>query len=158
RRYLRPSLSAEGYRLVEAGTGEEGLTLASQYTPDIVLLDLGLPDVDGLEVTRRLRAWSAGPILILSARGQEQDKVAAPGDGADDCLTKPFGFSELLARLRVALRHVARIEAQGEGTEFESGPLHVDLAARRVRVDGREVHLTAVEYRLLTTLIENAGK
>ena len=158
RRYLRPSLAAEGYRLVEAATGQEGLSLASQYVPDIVLLDLGLPDMDGLEVTRLLRQWSEVPIIVLSARGQEKDKVAALDAGADDYLTKPFGFPELLARLRVALRHVARIEAQGTGTEFTAGPMCVDLAARRVLVDGREVHLTAVEYKLLATLIEHAGK
>src|SRR5262245_42168246 len=158
RRYLRPSLAAEGYRLVEAEKGEEGLSLASQYVPDIVLLDLGLPDLDGLEVTRRLRQWSDVPVIVLSARGQEKDKVAALDAGADDYLTKPFGFSELLARLRVALRHVARIEAQGVGTEFVAGPLRVDLTARRVFVDGREARLTAVEYKLLTTLIEYAGK
>jgi two-component system, OmpR family, KDP operon response regulator KdpE len=158
RRYLRPSLAAEGYRLVEAANGEEGLSLASQYMPDLVLLDLGLPDLDGLEVTKRLRRWSDVPIIVLSARGQENDKVSALDGGADDYLTKPFGFPELLARLRVALRHVARIEAQGAGTEFVSGPLRVDLAGRRVFVEDREVHLTAVEYKLLTTLVEHAGK
>ena len=158
RRYLRPSLAAEGYRLVEAVNGEEGLSLASQYVPDIVLLDLGLPDLDGLEVTRRLRRWSNVPIIVLSARGQEKDKVAALDAGADDYLTKPFGFSELLARLRVAMRHVARIEAQGAGTEFVAGPLRVDFTARRVFVEDNEVHLTAIEYKLLTALTEHAGQ
>src|SRR5262245_26406693 len=158
RRYLRPSLAAEGYRLVEAATGGEGLALASQYVPDLVLLDLGLPDIDGLEVTRRLRSWSTVPIIVLSARGQEQDKVAALDAGADDYLTKPFGFPELLARLRVALRHVAQTEAHGGTAEFEAGPLRVDLTARRVFVDEREVRLTAVEYKLLTTLVEHAGQ
>lgn len=158
RRYLRPSLVAEGYRLVEAGGGEEGLALASQYVPDIVLLDLGLPDLDGLEVTRRLRQWSDVPIIVLSARGQEHDKVAALDAGADDYLTKPFGFPELLARIRVALRHIAMAGAQGAGEEFVAEPLRVDLAARRVFVDAKEVHLTAVEYKLLATLIQNAGK
>lgn len=158
RRYLRPSLAAEGYRLVEAVTGNEGLSLAAQFVPDIILLDLGLPDIDGLEVTRRLRQWSAVPILVLSARGQESDKVAALDAGADDYLTKPFGFHELLARLRVAHRHAARLGGQGGATEFVSGSLRVDLAARLVFVEGREVRLTAVEYKLLATLVENAGK
>ena len=158
RRYLRPSLTSQGYRLVEAETGEKGLRLASQYVPDVVLLDLGLPDLDGLEVTRRLRQWSSVPIIILSARGQETNKVAALDAGADDYLTKPFGFAELLARIRVALRHVARIEARGESREFISGPLRVDLAGRRVFVDAEEAHLSALEYKLLTKLIERAGK
>jgi two-component system, OmpR family, KDP operon response regulator KdpE len=158
RRYLRPSLAAQGYRLVEAAGGMEGLGLAKQHVPDLVLLDLGLPDLDGLEVTRRLREWSRVPIIVLSARGQEGDKVDALDAGADDYLTKPFGFAELLARIRVALRHVAELEAGGGATEFSCGPLRVDLAARRTFVDGREVRLTAIEYRLLATLIEHAGK
>ena len=158
RRYLRPSLAAQGYRLVEAAGGMEGLGLAKQHVPDLVLLDLGLPDVDGLEVTRRLREWSRVPIIVLSARGQEGDKVDALDAGADDYLTKPFGFAELLARIRVALRHVAELEAGGGATEFSCGPLRVDLAARRTFVDGREIHLTAIEHRLLATLIEHAGK
>jgi two-component system KDP operon response regulator KdpE len=158
RRYLRPSLAAQGYRLVEAECGEEGLRLARQYMPDTVLLDLGLPDIDGLEVTRRLREWSAVPVIVLSARGQEHDKVAALDAGADDYLTKPFGFAELLARIRVALRHVARRDSpEGTGT-FTSGALRVDLEARRVFVDEREIHLTAIEYRLLATMVQHAGK
>jgi two-component system, OmpR family, KDP operon response regulator KdpE len=158
RRVLRPSLKAQGYRLVESAGGEEGLRLAAQYVPDIVLLDLGLPDIDGIDVTRRLRQWTAVPIIVLSARGQEKDKVAALDEGADDYLTKPFGFPELLARIRVALRHVARIESRGISTEFVSGPLRVDLTARSVFVDDEEVRLTAIEYKLLAALIENAGK
>src|SRR5262245_64017368 len=153
-RYLRPSLAAEGYRRVEVENGEQGPCLASQYVPDAVLLDLGLPDVDGLEVTKRLRQWSEVPIIILSARGQERDKVAALDAGADDYLTKPFGFPELLARIRVALRHAARVVSGRVSTEFASGPLRVDLSARRVFVDAREVRLTAIEYRLLAALIE----
>ena len=158
RRYLRPSLAAQGYRLVEAAGGMEGIGLAKQHVPDLVLLDLGLPDLDGLEVTRRLREWSRVPIIVLSARGQERDKVDALDAGADDYLTKPFGFGELLARIRVAMRHVAAVEAGGRVTEFSCGPLRVDLGARRTFIDGQEVHLTAIEYRLLATLIEHAGR
>jgi two-component system KDP operon response regulator KdpE len=158
RRYLRPSLVAQGYRVIEAEGGAEGIGLARQHVPDLVLLDLGLPDIDGLEVTRRLREWSRVPIVVLSARDQEHDKVDALDAGADDYLTKPFGFAELLARIRVALRHVAAVAAGGRVTEFSSGPLRVDLGARRTFVDGREIHLTAIEYRLLATLIEHAGK
>lgn len=158
RRFLRPSLMAHGYRVLEAATGEEGLSLARQYVPEIILLDLGLPDVDGLEVTRRLRQWSQAPIVILSARGQETDKVSALDAGADDYLTKPFGMPELLARLRVALRHVAERSPVDSAQQFAAGPLRVDLAARRVWVDGTETHLTALEYRLLTVLIEHAGR
>ena len=136
RRYLKPSLLAQGYRMLEAETGAEGLTLAGQYVPDLVLLDLGLPDLDGLEVTTQLRAWSKVPILVLSARGQEGDKVSALDAGADDYLTKPFGFQELLARIRVALRRTA----EGE-VEFACGSLRVDLAGHRVFVQDAEVRL-----------------
>jgi two-component system KDP operon response regulator KdpE len=158
RRFLRLGLTAHGYRLLEAATGDEGLRMAQQYMPDLVLLDLGLPDLDGLEVTRRLRQWSQTPIVVLSARGQETDKVSALDAGADDYLTKPFGLPELLARLRVALRHVAQRTSADGGGEFTAGPLRVDLAARRVWVDGAETHLTALEYRLLAVLIEHAGR
>jgi two-component system KDP operon response regulator KdpE len=157
RRVLRVSLPAHGYRVVEATSGESALQMAAQYVPDLVLLDLGLPDLDGTEVARRLRVWSPVPILILSARGQEQQKVQALDAGADDYLTKPFGFEELLARLRVALRHVARLAAAPESV-FESGHLRVDLGARRVFVEGDEVHLTPIEYKLLTALVEHAGR
>ena len=156
RRFLRASLAAAGYRLIEAATGQEGLSLASQYVPEVILLDLGLPDLDGVEVARRLRAWCSSPIIVLSARGQEQDKVAGLDAGADDYLTKPFSFPELLARLRVALRHAAARGRPHDG-EFNCGSLSVDLEARRVRVNGHEVRLTAIEYRLLTELIRAAG-
>jgi two-component system KDP operon response regulator KdpE len=157
RRFLRISLAAHGYRLIEAETGELGLQLASQHVPDIVLLDLGLPDLEGIEVVRRLRAWSTLPILILSARGEEAPKVAALDAGADDYLTKPFGLDELLARLRVALRHAARA-ASAPANVFESGPLRLDLGRRRVFVQDVEVRLTPIEYRLLTTLVQHAGR
>lgn len=158
RRFLRPTLAAQGYRLIEAPTGQEGLTQAATQPPDVVILDLGLPDIDGLEVTRRLRDWTATPIVVLSARGQEKDKVAALDLGADDYLTKPFGVPELLARLRAALRR-SQAHAAGEPqAAFVVGELHVDLAARLVRVAGEEVHLTPTEYRVLTTLVRHAGK
>jgi len=157
RRFLRVSLGAHGYRVVEAETGELGLVLASQHVPDIVLLDLGLPDCDGTEVAARLRTWSQVPILVLSARGDEAQKVAALDGGADDYLTKPFGVEELLARIRVALRRAARGPATAGGV-FESGSLRLDLDARRTWVDGREVHLTPIEYKLLTALVQHAGQ
>jgi two-component system KDP operon response regulator KdpE len=157
-RFLRASLSAHGYRLVEATTGEQGLVEAATRTPDLVLLDLGLPDLDGVDVARRLREWSAVPIVVLSARGQENDKIRALDAGADDYLTKPFGIGELLARMRVALRHAARIAAGAGESTFETGELRVDLAARRVFVRGEEARLTRTEYNLLAVLAKHAGK
>jgi two-component system, OmpR family, KDP operon response regulator KdpE len=158
RRFLRASLLSKGYRLVEAATGREGLEAAETRQPDLIILDLGLPDVDGLEVIRRVREWSLVPIIVLSAKGQETTKVAALDAGADDYIAKPFGVSELLARMRVSLRHAAR-SSQGEPTPvFTTGELQIDLAQRRVRVKGKDVHLTPIEYRLLTTLAKHAGK
>jgi two-component system KDP operon response regulator KdpE len=156
-RFLRASLSAHGYRLAEAVTGAQALVEASTRGPDLVLLDLGLPDLDGIEVTRRIREWSAVPIVVVSARGQERDKVEALDAGADDYLTKPFGTEELLARMRVALRHAARLKGDGEPV-FETGELRVDLAARLVFRRGEDVRLTRTEYRLLAVLVQNAGK
>jgi two-component system KDP operon response regulator KdpE len=158
RRFLRATLTDHGYRLAEAETGKQGLTLAAAQPPDVVILDLGLPDIDGLEVARQLRDWSAVPIVVLSARGQEKDKVAALDAGADDYLTKPFGVGELLARIRVALRHAATAGREDGEALFSVGDLHVDLVARRVFVGDTEAHLTPIEYRLLTTLIRHAGK
>ncbi|WP_437976984.1 response regulator [Sorangium sp. So ce295] len=160
RRFLRAMLAARGYRLVEAETGSDGIAQATTRNPDLVLLDLGLPDMDGLEVTRRLREWSAVPIIVLSARGQEQDKIDALDGGADDYLTKPFSAGELLARLRVALRHAASAArgATAEGHRFAVQDIEVDLARRVVLRAGEEVHLTPIEYKLLTTLIRHAGK
>ena len=158
RRFLRASLLSKGYRLVEAATGREGLEAAETRQPDLIILDLGLPDMDGLEVIRRVREWSLVPIIVLSAKGQETTKVAALDAGADDYIAKPFGVSELLARMRVSLRHAAR-SSQGEPTAvFTTGELQIDLAQRRVRVKGKDVHLTPIEYRLLTTLAKHAGK
>jgi two-component system, OmpR family, KDP operon response regulator KdpE len=159
RKFLGASLSSAGYRLDEAATGNEALKRASQSPPDLVILDLGLPDMDGQEVLKRLREWLAAPILVLSARDQEQQKITALDHGADDYLTKPFSTGELLARIRAALRHAARVDAGEPGeTKYEIGALKVDLAARRVFTDGIEVHLTPIEFKLLTTLVHSAGK
>jgi two-component system KDP operon response regulator KdpE len=157
-RFLRASLVAQGFRLVEATSGDEGLRQAATRQPDIVVLDLGLPDVDGLEVIRRLREWTAVPIIVLSARGQESDKIAALDAGADDYVSKPFGVGELLARMRVALRRAARTPHDAGNPVFALGELQVDLARRRVSVRGAEIHLTPIEYRLLTTLVRHAGR
>jgi len=156
RRFLRVALEGSGYRYLEAGTGQEGLALAAQHRPEAILLDLGLPDMDGLDLVVRLREWSRIPVIVISARGQETDKVGALDAGADDYLTKPFGTRELLARVRVALRH-AGPEAQQEPV-FVLDRWRVDLAKRQVLMDGKEVHLTPLEYSLFTTLIRHAGK
>ena len=156
RRFLRATLGSQGYRLHEATNGEDGLIEAASRQPDVVIIDLGLPDIDGLEVIRRLRQWSRLPIIVLSARGQERDKVAALDAGADDYVSKPFGVGELQARLRVALRHAAAGDS-GEPT-FTVGGLRVDQVKRQVLIDGKEVHLTPIEYRLLTTLARHAGR
>jgi len=156
-RFLRPALQGNGFRIEEATTGQDGIRAASMTTPDVVLLDLGLPDIDGLEVTRRLREWTQVPILVISARGREDDKVAALDAGADDYVTKPFGIRELLARLRVALRRASRIGAGGT-SRLSIGDLDLDLEKRRVAIGGKLVHLTPIEYRLLAELARNAGK
>ncbi len=158
RRFLRITLQSQGYRLIESETGNDGLMQAAARNPDIVLLDLGLPDIDGLEVTTRLREWTQTPIIVISAREQEQDKVKALDAGADDYLTKPFSASELMARIRVALRHVARRTAGKQEPVFRLENLRIDLAQRQVFVDEKEVHLTPIEYKLLTALVRHAGK
>ncbi len=157
RRFLRAALGTEDYDLVEAGTAREGLAQAAGRNPDLILLDLGLPDADGLDVTRQIREWSRTPIIVLSARGQERDKVAALDAGADDYLTKPFGVGELLARMRVALRHAQAGDGSGEPV-LEGGGLRIDLARREIFREGVEVHLTPLEYKLLATLARHAGK
>jgi len=158
RRFLRPTLVSQGYRVVEAATGEEGVLQSATRQPDIVILDLGLPDMDGLEVIRRLREWTTVPVIILSARGQERDKIAALDAGADDYVAKPFAVGELLARMRVALRHAARSTREPTDSTFAVGAIRVDLARRHVFVGDIEVHLTRTEYKLLATLIRHAGK
>jgi two-component system, OmpR family, KDP operon response regulator KdpE len=155
RRLLRVNLEANGYRVVEAATGQEGVTQAAQWRPDVVVLDLGLPDMDGVTVLKRLREWSRVPVVVLSVRDREEDKVAALDNGADDYVTKPFSTVELLARLRVAQRHA---QPAAEVSVFRSGQLEVDLAARLVKLRGREVRLTATEYALLRLFIQHAGK
>lgn len=158
RRFLRVTLEAQGYRLIEADTARQGLIEAAQCQPDLVLLDLGLPDGDGIELTKRIREFSAVPIIVISARGREQDKVSALDAGADDYLTKPFGVGELMARLRVGLRRRAERTAKaGEQTVYEYLDLKVDMVARVVVLGGKHLHLTPNEYRLLTVLIHNEG-
>lgn len=160
RRFLRASLTTHEYEVVEARSGKEGLAAATLGPPELVLLDLGLPDMDGIEVIKQLRQWCQAPIIIVSARGQEKDKVVALDAGADDYLTKPFGAGELLARIRVALRHaVGRGGGQGAPpAAFAVGELKVDLAARLVHLAGQQVHLTPIEYRLLATMVRYSGK
>lgn len=155
RRFLRATLTDEGYRVSEAATGSEGLRVAADQPPDVVILDLGLPDQEGQSVLTSLREWFTGPIIILSARDDEAQKIAALDGGADDYLTKPFGVGELLARIRSAMRHVRRT---GPDSQVVIGALRVDLNARLVFRGDTEVHLTPIEYKLLTTMIQHVGK
>lgn len=157
RRLLHHSLSGEAYELIEASSGAEGLHLLATKNPDLLLLDLGLPDTDGLDVLKQLRDWSEVPVVVLSARDQEQQKVAALDAGADDYLTKPFGVEELLARIRVGLRRSTRKDEPASPT-FSTGGVEVDFLARVVRREGVEVHLTPNEFKLLTILIKHAGR
>jgi two-component system KDP operon response regulator KdpE len=158
RRLLRATLVPRGFRLVEAANAAEAELAATSHQPDLVLLDLGLPDRDGLELVGRLREWTQVPIVVLSARGREADKVEALDAGADDYVTKPFGVEELVARMRVALRHAARATAGDIEPVIEIDALCIDLVRREVRVAGREVRLTPTEWKLLTLLARNAGR
>jgi len=158
RRFLRTTLPPHGFRIFEATSGATGLTEAKTRNPDLILLDLGLPDMDGTEVIRQVREWTATPIIVLSAREQEQQKVDALDLGADDYVTKPFGINELLARIRTALRHSARPEGEEADSSFTFGNVRVELGRRQVFVADKEIHLTAIEYKLLTTLVRHAGK
>jgi two-component system KDP operon response regulator KdpE len=155
RRLLRVALAGAGYRVFEAASGQEGLVEAAQCRPETIILDLGLPDMDGVTVLKRLREWSKVPVLVLSVRDSEDDKVSALDHGADDYVNKPFSTAELLARLRVAQRHT---QPMPENAVFHSGPLEVDLAGRVVLVRGKEVKMTPTEYSLLRLLVRNAGK
>ncbi len=158
RRFLRVTLRVNGYRVLEATTAAEALMVAQARRPDLVVLDLGLPDEDGMTVVANLRRWYQGPILVVSARHQETDKVGALDAGADDYLTKPFGTSELLARLRVALRNAGRSQTNTDQGAFVAGELRVDRDRHEVTVRGEPVKLTPLEYRLLQTLMAHAGK
>jgi two-component system KDP operon response regulator KdpE len=157
RRFLRAALVSLGYRFHEAATGQDGLAEAATRQPDVIILDLGLPDIDGFEIIRRVREWSTVPIIVLSARDQEGDMIKALDLGANDYVSKPFGVGLLLARLRAVLRHAALARQQRVESVFAVGALRVDQMHRRVSVEGVEVHLTPTEYRLLTTLVRHAG-
>jgi two-component system KDP operon response regulator KdpE len=158
RKFVERALVDHGFRVLTAQTGRDALSLAASHNPDIVILDLGLPDMDGLEVTVRLREWSAVPILVVSAREQQSDKVTALDAGANDFVTKPFGVPELLARIRVWLRQTAIADAESSTSVKDIGDLRVDFGRRVVTVGGNEVHLTRTEYKLLTLFVRNAGK
>lgn len=157
-RFLRTSLAIHGWRVVEAATGKQALRAASSWVPELVLLDLGLPDMDGTAVLRELRTWSRAPVIVVSAREEEHAKVAALDAGADDYVTKPFSVPELLARMRVALRHSAQASPATPAGKFEHGRLRVDLELRRVWVADAEVKLTPIEFKLLAVLVKHAGK
>lgn len=156
-RFLRAALEENGFRVLEASTGKAALELAAAKKPDVVLLDLSLPDLDGLEVLKRLRQWTSAPVIVVSARGEESDKIAGLDRGADDYLTKPFGVEELLARIRVALRH-AESAARDPEPVYEHGDLKIDLTVRRVWLAKKEVRLSPLQYALLAVLARNAGR
>ena len=160
RNFICASLSTQGYRYLEAETGSEALMLFTSYKPDVIILDLGLPDIDGLDIISTIRQWSQIPIIVVSARGQEREKVQALDKGADDYLTKPFGIAELLARVRVALRHFARVNLHECDTphRFRVGDLEIDLLKRTVTLADRDVHLTPIEYRVMALMAKHAGK
>ena len=155
RRLLRVCLEGNGYRVEEAATGQAGINLAAQHPPDVIILDLGLPDIDGVSVLKRLREWSRVPIVVLSVRDRDDDKIGALDSGADDFVTKPFSTGELLARLRVAQR---RVMPAGESPVFRTGDLEVDLTVRLVKLKGKDVKLTATEYNLLRLFVQHSGK
>ena len=157
-RALRTILQARRFQVITAQNGETGLALAAVQHPDVIILDLGLPDIDGVEVCRRLREWTQTPIIVLSVRDSERDKVLALNQGADDYLTKPFGIDELIARLRVALRHSAQVGDKTVAPVIKAGMLQIDLAQHQVIQNGSEIHLTAIEFKLLAYLARNAGR
>jgi len=157
RRFLKACFDPADVELLDAETAAEGMRLVARENPDVVLLDLGLPDMDGIDVTKQLREWTRVPIIVLSARGREKDKIEALDAGADDYLTKPFCVGELQARIRVTLRHVNQTKGPNSDPTFESGGLKVDLTIRRVLVDTQEVHLTPIEFKLLAMLVRHSG-
>jgi two-component system KDP operon response regulator KdpE len=158
RRFLKAALEAQGFKLLEAATGSQALAMAASHNPDIILLDLGLPDVDGLEIMKRLREWSHTPIIVISARGKDTEKVAGLDAGADDYLAKPFSIEELAARLRVVTRRLTQTRAGKEEPVFYIGELQVDLAKRMVRAGDQEIHLTPIEFKILAALVRHRGK
>jgi two-component system KDP operon response regulator KdpE len=158
RKFIRASLGSHGYRVIEAGQATEAIGLLTSHNPALVLLDLGLPDGDGIDLTRQIREWTRVPIIVLSARGREDDKVSALDAGADDYLTKPFGVNELLARMRVALRHAQPQGPSQVAEPLQFGELRIDLVRREVFLGAEELHLTPIEYKLLTLLAHNAGR
>ena len=158
RTLITTTLKANGYRFIEALTGEEAILQATSHNPDIILLDLGLPDMDGVEIIRKVRSWSNVPIIVISARSEDSDKIGALDSGADDYLTKPFSVEELLARLRVTQRRLAMLGAEHADTVFVNGSLRIDYAAGCAYLDGSELHLTPIEYKLLCLLAQNVGK
>ena len=158
RTLITTTLKANGYRFIEALTGEEAILQATSHNPDIILLDLGLPDMDGVEIILKIRSWSNVPIIVISARSEDSDKIEALDSGADDYLTKPFSVEELLARLRVTQRRLAMLGAEHADTVFVNGSLRIDYAAGCAYLDENELHLTPIEYRLLCLLAQNVGK
>jgi two-component system, OmpR family, KDP operon response regulator KdpE len=158
RRFMRATLGSHGYQVLEVTTGHEGIKQLATHHPDLIILDLGLPDMDGVDLTKQVREWNTTPIIVVSARERERDKVTALDAGADDYLTKPFGTEELLARIRVALRHAIRAAQEEDDPVFSVGDLKVDLAHRQVYIANDKVHLTPIEYKLLTTLVSYAGR
>ena len=158
RTLITTTLKANGYRFIEALTGEEAILQATSHNPDVILLDLGLPDMDGVELIRKIRSWSNVPIIVISARSEDSDKIGALDSGADDYLTKPFSVEELLARLRVTQRRLAMLGAEHADTVFVNGSLRIDYAAGCAYLDGNELHLTPIEYKLLCLLAQNVGK
>ncbi|GAA0117513.1 MULTISPECIES: response regulator [Clostridium] len=159
RNFITASLEVQGYKYIETDKGFEGIALSMSHNPDLIILDLGLPDIDGLEVIEKIREWTKTPIIIVSARDNERQKVEALDRGADDYLTKPFGISELLARIRVSLRHKQTMEDKKEVMKsFKVKDLNVDFEKRKVTIEGKEIHLTPIEYKLISLLCKHAGK
>ena len=158
RRFLKAALEAQGFKMLEAATGAQAIAMTASHNPDIILLDLGLPDIDGLEVIKRIREWSHIPIIVISARGKDTEKVDGLDAGADDYLAKPLSVEELAARLRVAIRHLSQSRVGKDESVFQAGELKIDLARRMVWVSGQEIHLTPIEFKLLAVLVRHNGK